>query len=69
METKMEIEGSTFDWRGFNQAKLDRWEDILDDSMRCTKHNTTFNPHGHELFGYQDAEPCWQCHDEFNIKL
>jgi hypothetical protein len=38
-------------------------------SYHCKLHDTYFDPIGTYLNDYMDAEPCWSCHDEFNIKI
>lgn len=69
----MELKGHEFDWEGFNKACAERWQPVGlgEITWHCTKHNTEFQPHGDntiEWFG-QDAEPCWQCYNEFNKEI
>lgn len=65
----MELKGVTTDWEGLEKAKQERWVATGIKGVRCLKHNTFFNPVGTKEFDYQDAEPCWQCHDEFQKEL
>jgi hypothetical protein len=64
-----EIVGTTTDWENFNRACTQRWEEISEHYWHCKLHNTYFDPAGHEEYKYQDAEPCWACYDEFQIRL
>lgn len=63
------IVGYTFDWDNFDKAKAERWEKTKTGLYHCTMHNTYFDPIGSYTDAYMDAEPCWSCYDEFNIKI
>ncbi len=65
----MEIVGTTTNWDGLEKAKEERWEKVGHNTFHCKLHNTYFNPDGYAENDFQDAEPCWQCFSEFEIRL
>lgn len=64
-----EITGTITDWDGFEKAKEERWVYVGLHHYHCKLHNTHFDPDGYAENDFQDAEPCWACHDEFQVSL
>lgn len=60
-----EIVGTTIDWDGFESAKDTRWKYIGLHHYHCTLHDTHFDPDGYDENDCMDAEPCWDCFNEF----
>ena len=78
---ELNITRTTFDQAGFDAAILERWLDRNNDPVEfadvlvkgmiyeCTIHKTTFVPNLGLGVDSESAEPCWECYEEFKIKV
>lgn len=66
--TTFEIKGTT-DWEKLAQLKSKNWMYLGPHHYYCKQHGAHFDPDGYLENDCQDAEPCWSCYAECEVKI